>query len=130
MQDEYITVKGQAEAGFVEKKSEFIGQICHVENADQAIEFIGLIRAKHRKARHNVYAYITRDGSTTRYSDDGEPQGTGGTPVLDVLMKEGLTDVCVVVTRSGQSACSAAIMACTLLPCSSVMLKPISLSSF
>ena len=99
MQDEYITVKGQAEAGFVEKKSEFIGQICHVENADQAIEFIGLIRAKHRKARHNVYAYITRDGSTTRYSDDGEPQGTGGTPVLDVLMKEGLTDVCVVVTR-------------------------------
>ena len=99
MGDEYITVRGRAEASFTEKKSEFIGQICHVENADEAVAFIELIRSKHRKARHNVYAYITRDGNTTRYSDDGEPQGTGGTPVLDVLMKEGLTDVCVVVTR-------------------------------
>jgi uncharacterized YigZ family protein len=97
--DEYITVRGCAEASFIEKKSEFIGQICHVENADEAVEFIAQIRAKHRKARHNVYAYVTRDGNTTRYSDDGEPQGTGGTPVLDVLLKEGITDVCVVVTR-------------------------------
>ena len=99
MAEEYTTVRGRAEAGFVEKKSEFIGQICHVDDPDEAVAFIELIRSKHRKARHNVYAYITREGNTTRYSDDGEPQGTGGTPVLDVLLKEGLTDVCVVVTR-------------------------------
>lgn len=99
METEYKTVSGYAEASFIEKKSEFIGQICHVENSDQAVEFINSVKAKHRKARHNVYAYITRDGNTSRYSDDGEPQGTGGVPVLDVLRKEGLTDVCVVVTR-------------------------------
>ena len=99
MAEEYTTVRGRAEAGFVEKKSEFIGQICHVDDPDEAVAFIELIRSKHRKARHNVYAYITREGNTTRYSDDGEPQGTGGTPVLDVLLKEGLTDVSVVVTR-------------------------------
>ncbi len=99
MEGEYLTVKGRAQAGFVEKKSEFIGQICHVDTPEQAVEFIELIRSQHRKARHNVYAYVTRQGNTTRYSDDGEPQGTGGTPVLDVLLKEGLTDVCVVVTR-------------------------------
>lgn len=99
MAEEYLTLKGSAEASFTEKKSEFIGQICHVETSDEAVAFINEIKAKHRKARHNVYAYITRDGNTSRYSDDGEPQGTGGVPVLEVLKKEGLTDVCVVVTR-------------------------------
>ncbi len=98
-ESEYITVKSPSEDSFVEKKSEFIGQICPVKNADEAIEFINEIKAKHRKARHNVYAYITRDNNTSRYSDDAEPHGTGGVPVLDVLRKEGLTDVCVVVTR-------------------------------
>ena len=53
----------------------------------------------HRKARHNVYAYILREDNISRYSDDGEPQGTAGVPVLEVLQKRGLTDVCVVVTR-------------------------------
>ncbi|MGN0622886.1 MAG: YigZ family protein [Oscillospiraceae bacterium] len=96
---EYITIKAPSEDSFIEKKSEFIGQICPVKTADEAIEFINTVKAKHRKARHNVYAYITRDNNTSRYSDDGEPQGTGGVPVLDVLKKEGLTDVCVVVTR-------------------------------
>lgn len=96
---DYITIKGSAEDSFVEKKSEFIGYIRHVETGDEAIEFINEIKAMHRKARHNVYAYIVRNESITRYSDDGEPQGTGGVPVLDVLKKEGLTDVCVVVTR-------------------------------
>jgi uncharacterized YigZ family protein len=97
--EEYITIKGSAEASFIEKKSEFIGQICHVENADEAVAFVNEIKSRHRKARHNVYAYITRDGNISRYSDDGEPQGTGGVPVLEVLKKEGLTDVCIVVTR-------------------------------
>lgn len=99
MGNEYKTVRSIAKASFIEKKSEFIGQICPVSNSDEAVEFINSVRAEHRKARHNVYAYITRDGNTSRYSDDGEPQGTGGTPVLDVMLKEGLTDVCVVVTR-------------------------------
>lgn len=96
---DYSTVKAFAEATFTEKKSEFIGYISPVKTNDEAVEFINKIRAMHRKATHNVYAYILRDGNTSRYSDDGEPQGTAGVPVLDVLQKEGLTDVCCVVTR-------------------------------
>lgn len=99
MQSDYSTVRGSAEASFTEKKSEFIGYIKHVETNDEAVDFINEIRAKHRKATHNVYAYILREGQVSRYSDDGEPQGTAGVPVLDVLQKEGLTDICCVVTR-------------------------------
>lgn len=95
----YSTVKGTAKASFTEKKSEFIGHIMHAETEEEAVNFINEIRSAHRKAKHNVYAYILRDGNTTRYSDDGEPQGTAGVPVLEVLRKEGLTDVCCVVTR-------------------------------
>lgn len=96
---DYSTVKNFAEATFIEKKSEFIGYIKHVETNEQAVDFINEIREKHRKATHNVYAYVLREGNISRYSDDGEPQGTAGVPVLDVLNKEGLTDVCCVVTR-------------------------------
>lgn len=99
MDGDYSTVKDSAEASFTEKKSEFIGHIRHVETEDEAVDFINEIRASNRKARHNVYAYILRDGNISRYSDDGEPQGTAGVPVLEVLRKEGLTDVCCVVTR-------------------------------
>lgn len=95
----YKTIYAPAEDSFIEKKSEFIGYIAPVKTNDEAVEFINQIRTKHRKARHNVYAYVLRDGNITRYSDDGEPQGTGGVPTLDVIQKEGLTDVCVVVTR-------------------------------
>lgn len=96
---EYKTIYEPAEDSFIERKSEFIGYIAPVKTNEEAVDFINQIRSKHRKARHNVYAYILRDSNITRYSDDGEPQGTGGVPVLDVLQKEGLTDVCVVVTR-------------------------------
>ena len=96
---EYKTIYEPAQDSFVEKKSEFIGYICPVRTNDEAVGFINQIKAQNRKARHNVYAYILRKGNISRYSDDGEPQGTGGVPVLDVLQKEGLTDVCVVVTR-------------------------------
>lgn len=96
---DYNTIYAPAEASFIERKSEFIGYIAPVKTSDEAIDFINEIRAKHRKATHNVYAYILRDGNTSRYSDDGEPQGTAGVPVLDVLQKENLTDVCCVVTR-------------------------------
>lgn len=95
----YLTISQPAEASFIEKKSEFIGYIAPVKNSDEAVEFINKIKAMHRKARHNVYAYIVRQDNISRYSDDGEPQGTAGVPVLDVLQKRGLTDVCIVVTR-------------------------------
>ena len=95
----YITIKDFAEASFTEKHSEFIGYVKPVKTNDEAVEFINEIRARHRKATHNVYAYILRDGNISRYSDDGEPQGTAGIPVLEVLKKRGLTDICCVVTR-------------------------------
>ncbi|MCM1133610.1 MAG: YigZ family protein [Ruminococcus flavefaciens] len=95
----YFTVSQPASSSFTEKKSEFIGYIAPVRTNDEAVEFINKIKSMHRKARHNVYAYILRNDNITRYSDDGEPQGTAGVPVLDVLQKRGLTDVCIVVTR-------------------------------
>ena len=97
--EDYSTIKDFATDSFIEKKSEFIGYIAPVETNEEAVAFIEKIRSEHRKAKHNVYAYILREGNTSRYSDDGEPQGTAGVPVLEVLRKEGLTDVCCVVTR-------------------------------
>ena len=83
----YETIKGYAEDSFIERKSEFIGYIKPVTTNDEAVAFIEEIRAKHRKATHNVYAYILRDGNISRYSDDGEPQGTAGVPVYEVIKK-------------------------------------------
>ncbi|MBR6580958.1 MAG: YigZ family protein [Ruminococcus sp.] len=95
----YFTISKPASDSFIEKKSEFIGYIAPVKTNDEAVAFINQIKAMHRKARHNVYAYILREDNISRYSDDGEPQGTAGVPVLEVLQKRRLTDVCVVVTR-------------------------------
>ncbi|WP_294750635.1 YigZ family protein [uncultured Ruminococcus sp.] len=95
----YFTISANAKASFIEKRSEFIGYIAPVKTNDEAVAFINSVKAEHRKAKHNVYAYILREDNISRYSDDGEPQGTAGVPVLDVLQKRGLTDVCVVVTR-------------------------------
>lgn len=95
---EYKTVEGRAEARFEEKRSEFIGYLSHVESDEEACAFIEEIRSMHRKARHNCYAYILNDGGA-RHSDDGEPQGTAGVPIYEVLQKEGLSGVCCVVTR-------------------------------
>lgn len=95
----YITIKSPSSCSFIEKRSEFIGNICPAETNDEAVAFINKIKEKHRKAKHNVYAYILQNDNISRYSDDGEPQGTAGIPVLDVLQKNGLTDVCCVVTR-------------------------------
>ena len=99
MADDYKTVKKQAHDEFVEKRSRFIGYCTPVTTEEEATDFIAHIRAKHWDARHNVYAYSLREGNTKRYSDDGEPSGTAGMPVLDVIVKNGVTDVCVVVTR-------------------------------
>ena len=70
-----------------------------VTTQEQALEFIQTVSKKHWDATHNVYAYIIRETGVKRYSDDGEPQGTAGIPVLDVLEKSGVTDCAVVVTR-------------------------------
>ena len=96
---EYKTISSQSSAEFIEKRSRFIGYIKPVTTKEQATDFINEIRSKHWDATHNVYAYVLRDGQTRRYSDDGEPQGTAGIPVLDVLLKEELTDCVVVATR-------------------------------
>lgn len=96
---EYRTVQSEASDSFIERKSRFIGYARPVRNVQEATDFINEIRSKHWDATHNVYAYVLRDGQIRRYSDDGEPQGTAGVPVLDVLLKEDLCDVCVVVTR-------------------------------
>lgn len=96
---EYKTIAAPCEAKFIEKKSEFIGYLCPVTTEEQAIAFIEEIRAMHRKATHNCYAYILRENNAARHSDDGEPGGTAGVPIFEVLRKEGLTDVCCVVTR-------------------------------
>lgn len=96
---EYKTIAQPCEARFIEKKSEFIGWLCPVDTEEKALAFIEKIRAMHRKATHNCYAYILRENNAARHSDDGEPGGTAGVPIYEVLRKEGLTDVCCVVTR-------------------------------
>lgn len=95
----YKTVEMPAFDEFTEKRSRFIGYASPVTSEADAIEFVNSIRKKHPDARHNVYAYIVRENNITRFSDDGEPSGTAGIPVLDTLRKQELTDVAVVVTR-------------------------------
>lgn len=97
--EEYKTVQNEASDYFIEKKSRFIGYVKPVKTQDDAVSFINEIKSKHWDATHNVYAYILRENNVQRYSDDGEPGGTAGVPVLDVMLKEGVTDACVVATR-------------------------------
>ena len=99
MPKEYRTVKEFNSDEYIVKRSRFIGYAKPVVSVEEANAFIAEIKAKHWDATHNVSAYILREGGIKRYSDDGEPQGTAGVPVLDVIKKSGLTDVCVVVTR-------------------------------
>ena len=97
--NEYQTIQAYADAEFTERRSRFIGAVCPVTTEEEAIAFINQKKAEHWDATHNVYAYLLRAGQLKRYSDDGEPQGTAGVPVLDVLQKEGLVDIAAVVTR-------------------------------
>lgn len=94
----YTSVAGDATAEITEKKSRFIAHIRHVETEDEATEFIDKIRKAHYSARHNVYAYILSSG-IKKYTDDGEPSKTAGLPILEMLEKQGITDVVCVVTR-------------------------------
>lgn len=96
----YFTIKDEARDEFEEKKSIFIGNIKRVYTEEDARTFINKIKSENREANHNVYAYIIGENKgVQRYSDDGEPQGTAGIPVLEVLKKSNITDVVVVVTR-------------------------------
>lgn len=97
--DLYKTVLNETSYEFIEKRSKFIGHIKQVKSEDEAISFINDMKTKYWDAKHNVYAYSINDQNIVRYSDDGEPQGTAGVPVLDVIKKHGLTNVVVVVTR-------------------------------
>lgn len=102
VQVNYQTIEQYAEAEFVEKKSRFWGSLIPCRTEEEALKFIEEKKKEHWNANHNVYAYILRGATgvpVKRCSDDGEPQGTAGRPVLDVLEKEGLTDLCCVVTR-------------------------------
>jgi len=95
----YKTVAGDAAAELCEKKSVFIGSVRRVETEAAAKSFISEVSAKHRDASHNVYCYVLRENGTVRFSDAGEPSGTAGRPALDILLREKVTDVCLVVTR-------------------------------
>ena len=95
----YITLEREASASFIEKKSEFIGYACPCKTEQEALDFIAKIRKKHADAKQNVYAYQIKENNIARFTDDGEPQGTAGMPVLDIIKKTGFTDACIVVTR-------------------------------
>ena len=95
----YKTIKNRASYEYEDRKSVFIGDSAPVATEAEAIAFIDMIKKKYPDARHHVYASVLRENSTTRFSDDGEPQGTAGMPTLDVIRKNGCTDIVIVVTR-------------------------------
>jgi len=99
MEKNYRTVKGAARAELIEKKSRFIATVRPVTAEAEALALLAEMRKEFSDATHNVYAYILRENNIARFSDDGEPGGTAGMPVMEVLKQEELTDVAVVVTR-------------------------------
>ena len=96
---EYLVPTRSSEAEFTEKRSTFIGHVWPVETEEEARGRIDEIRKKYHDARHNCWCYIIREGGVLRYSDDGEPQGTAGQPMLNVFQREDVVNVCCVVTR-------------------------------
>lgn len=96
---EYKTISRRGYAEYEDRKSRFIANVFPVETEEKALEILNAVKKKYSDARHNVYAYVVRENNTQRYSDDGEPSGTAGMPVLDAIRKRGLTDMLVVVTR-------------------------------
>lgn len=99
LKEKYKTVAHESSTLFVDRKSKFISHVMPVDNESAAIEYLNKIRSCYPDARHNVYAYVIDENNIFRYSDDGEPSGTAGMPVLDTIRKSGLVDVIVVVTR-------------------------------
>ncbi len=99
VRETYKTVAEESETLLVEKKSKFISHVKPVDNEADALAYLNGIRSKYPDARHNVYAYVIDENNIFRYSDDGEPGGTAGMPVLDTIRKSGIVDVIVVITR-------------------------------
>ncbi len=97
--DSYTTVEHQSRFEYEDRKSVFIGEALPVKSESDALDFIAYVKKKYPDARHHVYAYVLRENSIMRFSDDREPQGTAGMPTLDVIRKNGCTDVVIVVTR-------------------------------
>ena len=97
--EDYRTIRGTAVGEYEEKKSRFIAQLSFADSEEKAVAFLEQVRAANRTARHNVYAYRLREGSRERYSDDGEPGGTAGLPMMEVLKHQGVVNCCCVVTR-------------------------------
>ena len=98
MAEVYIPTKS-SETEFTEKRSRFIGHVWRVETEAEARARIEEMKKRYHDARHNCWCYRLQAGGVERYSDDGEPQGTAGQPILNVFQREGVTDVCCVVTR-------------------------------
>ncbi|HIR85025.1 MAG TPA: YigZ family protein [Candidatus Galloscillospira excrementavium] len=96
---EYYIPTAESEAELVEKRSRFLGQVFPVESEAAARACIEAVRKRHYDARHHCWCYRLREGGAERYSDDGEPQGTAGQPMLNVFQREEVTNVCCVVTR-------------------------------
>ena len=96
---EYYVPARDSETEFTEKRSRFIGHVWRVEQEEEARVKIAQMKAKHYDARHNCWCYLIREGGIIRYSDDGEPQGTAGQPMLEVCRRAGVENVCCVVTR-------------------------------
>ena len=99
MTDGYISLEKSGFSEYTEKKSVFFGYAAPVSTEEEAIAFVKRIKEKHSDARHNVYAYVLRENNAQRFSDDGEPHGTAGLPLLDTLRKQSITDAVIVVTR-------------------------------
>ena len=95
----YVTLKKYASFEYEEKKSVFIADAAPVSSEAEALAFIEAVKKKYPDARHHVYAYVLRENSIMRFTDDHEPQGTAGMPTLDAIRKNGITDCVVVVTR-------------------------------
>ena len=98
MEKEYEMPAGAGESEFTDRKSVFLGHVMPVKSEEEALDFVKQMKKKYGDARHNVWAFALHNGAM-RSSDDGEPQGTGGAPVLDAILKKGLTVAVVVVTR-------------------------------
>ena len=96
--DEYLVPTGYGEDEFIEKRSRFIGHIFPVETEEEALEKIQQLKKKYYDATHNCWAYVIRGGAM-RFSDDGEPGGTAGNPMMQVLQREGINNVVCIVTR-------------------------------
>lgn len=96
---EYLTPTSHSEVEFIERRSRFIGQVWNVDTEERARALIASVKQKYYDARHTCWCYIIRDGGIVRYSDDGEPQGTAGQPMLEIFRRNNIENVCCTITR-------------------------------